>query len=64
MPQETAQAVAWAIGKTVVYPWGDEIIVTRDTPEIVDKVREYFNANGVEYETFSYADLLPYLETI
>jgi len=29
--------------------------------DLVDLVREYLNVNGVEYDTFSYEDLIPYL---
>ena len=50
MPAETMQAVMWAISEKDNYS------------SIVDKVREYFNNNGVEYNTFSYDDLVPYLE--
>jgi hypothetical protein len=59
MPNETQQAVDWALQQTVVYPWG-EVDVTKDTAsELVNKVREYFNENNIEYSTFSYLDLLP-----
>ena len=63
MPQETPQAIEWALTQTVVYEEaGFEVQVTKDTPhELVDKVREYFNNNDIEYSSFSYDDLIPYL---
>ena len=51
MPSETKQAVEWALDELAEF----------DNHLLVDKVRDYFNANGVEYGTFSFADLLPYL---
>ena len=51
MPKETKQAVEWAL----------EQLDTFDNHSLVDKVREYFNANGIVYGTFSYSDLTPYL---
>lgn len=63
MPVETKQAVEWALSQTVVYSNGEEIEVTKHTKtELVDMVREYFNENNIEYTTFSYDDLIPYLE--
>ena len=53
MPGETKQAVDWAVkqeGVRLDEPW-----------TVVDKVREYFNANSIVYETFSYDDLEPFL---
>jgi hypothetical protein len=32
--------------------------------EIVDGIREYFNKNNIEYDTFSFEDLKPYLEEL
>ena len=67
MPVETTQAIEWALTQTVVIDpdFNIAINVTKETSmELVDKVREYFNANNVEYNTFSYDDLLPYLETV
>ena len=64
MPDETKQAIEWALTQTVVYDW-DTVKVTKDTPsELVDKVREYFNEHNIEYDSFSYADLEPYLEVV
>ena len=64
MPTETQQAVNWALQ----YEYTDEFGFVHKASEenylLVDKVREYFNENNVEYSTFSYDDLVPYLETI
>lgn len=50
MPIETKQAVDWALQQVENYNY-----------ELVDKVREYFNDNNIEYTTFSFDDLTPYL---
>lgn len=58
MPLETENAVEWALTQQ------DEEgnAVNKDTPyQLVDRVREYFNANQIAYSTFCYTDLLPYL---
>ena len=61
MPIKTVQAVEWALQQTVTEE-GLEVPVTKETVHfLVDKVREYFNANGIEYDSFSYGDLMPYL---
>lgn len=54
MPIETQQAVEWALQQA-----DDEgNPITKDTRHtLVDKVREYFNQNNIEYSTFSYMDL-------
>lgn len=61
MPTQTAQAIKWALIQT--YTFADETHpVTKDNaPSLVDKVREYFNANKITYGTFSYDDLRQYL---
>ena len=65
MPEETKQAVEWALQQTWVGEFGEEYTITKDHSwQLVDKVREYFNHHDVEYSTFSYADLEPYLEVI
>ena len=51
MPEETKQAIEWALTQL------DEI----HNSDLVDKVREYFNNNEIEYETFSFDDLIPFL---
>lgn len=63
MPQETRDAIQWALQQTIKNEFNEEIPVTKDMmQELVDKVREYFNAHNVEYETFSYSDLVQYFE--
>lgn len=64
MPEETKNAIQWALQQTVIDPLTQEsIAVTKNTRhELVDKVREYFNDNNIEYSTFVYDDLIPYLE--
>jgi len=63
MPEQTQQAVNWAVTQTYYNPWSDlDVSITANTPEyLVDKVREYFNTNNIAYNTFSYDDLIPYL---
>ena len=46
-------AVKWALGQ--------EGITNETCHQLVDKVREYFNAHNITYESFSYDDLVPYL---
>ena len=53
MPSETRQAVEWALSQL------DEDILTHHS--LVHMVREYFNEHNVQYDTFSYQDLVPYL---
>jgi hypothetical protein len=61
MPNETQNAIDWALTQEVIYPWA-QVQVTENTPsELVDKVREYFNTHAITYSTFSYDDLRPYL---
>jgi len=53
MPNETVQAVEWALsqeGVDIEQPW-----------TFVDKVRQYFNDNSIQYSTFSFDDLTPFL---
>ena len=54
MPEETKQAIEWALTQL------DEI----QNSDLVDKVREYFNNNEIEYETFSFDDLIPFLASV
>ena len=52
------EAVTWALTQKT----SEGKLITENTNhELVDKVREYLNDNEVEYETFGYADLTPYL---
>lgn len=61
MPEETAQAIEWSLQQEVVYPWGQTVKVSKDNPPLlVDYVRQYFNDNNIDYNTFSYSDLLSY----
>ena len=63
MPIESKDAVTWAIQQSITTSLGVTYSVTKDTnSELVDKVREYFNKNRITYATFSYDDLLPYLD--
>lgn len=63
MPQETPEAIEWALTQSVYYEYADIYVkVTSNTPqELVDKVRQYFNEHEIEYTSFSYDDLKPYL---
>ena len=63
--QDFQNAVNWAIeqeeknleGKKINVKNGNKI----NKSLLVRKVREYFNQNNIEYATFSYQDLIPYL---
>lgn len=55
MPKQTKDAIHWALEQKDYF--GNKISLN----ELVDYVRKYFNENGVEYKTFSFADLKPYL---
>lgn len=62
MPLETQEAVNWALQQTITTDWGETYPVTKESyGDLVEKVREYFNTNKIEYTTFSYDDLQPYL---
>lgn len=62
MPIETQDAVNWALQQQYEIENGYFVNVSADMPfTVVDKVREYFNTNGVQYSTFSFEDLEPYL---
>lgn len=62
MPNETQAAVEWALTQTYIDFGGYEHPITKeDTQPLVDKVCEYFRANKIAYETFSYSDLEQYL---
>ena len=50
MPTQINDAIQWAYAKN-----------PSDIQELVDKIREYFNDNQIDYETFSYQDLVPFL---
>jgi hypothetical protein len=59
MPIETQEAINLALQQEVIYEeFGVTVKVTEDTPtKLVGKIREYFNANNISYESFSYDDL-------
>lgn len=52
------EAIAWALTQTNAE---GEQITFETHHDLVDKVREYFNANEIAYDNFSYEDLEPYL---
>jgi len=54
MPTQTKQAIQWAFEEFGGMDKCSEHM-------LVDKVREYFNENNIEYGTFSYDDLVPCL---
>ena len=55
-------AMAWALQQTYTDPALGPQPVTASTPgRLVDAVREYLNAHGINYVTFSFADVKPYL---
>ena len=58
MPSETASAVAWALQQKDSF---DSQITAQTKQALVDKVREYFNAHGVTYMSFTSDDLAPFL---
>jgi len=60
--EQWQNAIDWALNQTILDPEGNKIVVTKENHSaLVDKVREYFNDNGITYETFSFDDLKPYL---
>lgn len=62
MPIETQAAVDWAFQQQYEIETGIAAPVSVDMPfTVVDKVREYFNAHSIEYSSFSFDDLKPYL---
>jgi len=58
MPVEILLAIEWALQQK---DSEGNFITKNNAHDLVDKVREYFNINNVEYSTFSYDDLIPYL---
>ena len=63
MSEGIREAITWALQQTIENEaTGEQISITKDThQELVDKVREYFNIHNIEYSTFSYDNLVPYL---
>lgn len=67
MPEETQDAVNWAL-KQKVEVFEGVWVYTKDpetgeiySPYLVDYTRQYFNEHDVDYSTFDYNDLVPYL---
>lgn len=58
MPEQTLQAIEWALTQS----YDGEIVTKTNTMGIVCLVREYFNNKSIAYDTFSYDDLIPYLQ--
>ena len=56
MPTETLKALEWAIQQKDIY--GEPITQS----EYVDYVRLYFNEHNIEYHSFNFLDLVPYLQ--
>jgi len=56
-------AVNWALQQQQYeIEEGVFIPVSKEMPfTVVDKVRKYFNINNIEYSSFSFDDLIPYL---
>lgn len=65
MPTETKQAVEWALQQSVEIDMVTHYVKDEkgniDHHLLVDFVRQYFNDNNIEYSTFSFEDLKPYL---
>jgi len=63
MPTETQHAVQWALQQTYVpYPDATPVpIRISNSGALVNAVRNYFNANKIQYGTFGYDNLKPYL---
>jgi len=62
MPSETKEAVTWALEQRIEIAPNYFVRVKDDLPSfLVDKVREYFNVENIEYGMFSYSDLTPHL---
>ena len=64
MPIETRQAIVWAKKQCIENEFGKTCVVEDgeiNSHLLVDFVRKYFNEHNIEYSTFSYDDLIPYL---
>lgn len=65
MPEETKEAIEWALEQCVIdEEFGQYCVKNNGYIEkhlLVDFVRQYFNENNIQYETFSYLDLEPFL---
>lgn len=60
MPTETPQAIEWAMNQDY-YGYVVRDIYQTEPSVLVDNVRQYFNTHGIDYSTFDYNDLQPYL---
>lgn len=59
---EMRDAIAWAVQQTFLDDMGNHIKISKNTSQqLVDAVRSYFNQNNIQYNSFSYDDLLPFL---
>jgi len=57
------EAIDWAKDQCID-SMGVEICATEEKFVMVDKVREYFNDNNIEYGRFDFNTLRPFLEEI
>lgn len=63
--QQINDAIVWALQQTYELENEAQTSITKETPHfLVDKVREYYNSNSIEYSTFSYDDLVTFLEPL
>jgi len=61
MQEKMQEAVDWALNQKYELD-GELVIVSKETPHfLVEKVREYLNRHAIEYDSFCYEDLIPYL---
>lgn len=64
MPNETKQAVKWALEQCMFIDLDTLCVVNDrgiDRHLLVDFVREYFNDNDIRYSTFDFNDVKPFL---
>ena len=61
MPNKTQKAVDWALKQSFEDDVGENVKVKSDPHLLVDFVRRFFNENQIDYDTFDYNDLKPYL---
>jgi len=62
MPNETQQAINWALTQSSTDEFGQNQIVTKATLHwLVHYVREFFNIHNIPYSSFSYDDLVPFI---
>ena len=63
MEKHFREAVNWAKDQYIV-SLGIKIYATEESFVMVDKVREYFNENNIEYESFDFNTLKPFLDEL